>query len=265
MKDLVYKLIDRFKFLQKIYLRYFNEINIDNFCFPGICFRNNKIEMKSNILHIEKNNEIYNFTICCIGNNNKISLGDTIKINGTQHMKFDIIGNNNEIIIGNNVNLNNFSIFIRGNNNIIYIFDNCSFVFTNFHIEQDNNNIVVGKSTTIHGREYKPVHFALDEGTSIIINEDCMISNNVIFRSTDSHSIIDFDGNRINKAKNIIIGKHCWIGLNALILKGVIINDNNMVASGSICTKIFNEKNTIIGGNPAKVIKRNINWDRKFI
>lgn len=265
MKDICYEIINQFRFLQKIYIKFFNKIDIDSFSYPGIYFKNNVINMKNNIFHIGKNNEIFNLNIFCNGKNNKIILGDNNRINGKQNMKLYIIGNNNEIVIGNNISLNDFSIFISGNNNKIHISDNCSFTLTNFHLEQNNNSIIVGKGTTTHGREYKPVHFALDEGTTITINEDCMISNNVVFRSTDSHSIIDLEGNRINKARDIVIGKHCWIGLNALILKGVVINDNNVVASGAICTKNFNEQNTIIGGNPAKVIKRSINWDRKFL
>ena len=44
-----------------------------------------------------------------------------------------------------------------------------------------------------------------------------------------------------------------------MLLKGTEIPDYTVVAGGAICTK----KYTIIAGVPAKVVKRDINWDRE--
>ena len=46
-----------------------------------------------------------------------------------------------------------------------------------------------------------------------------------------------------------------WIGMDATILKGVTIGENSIVAAGSLVTKDV-EPNTIVGGNPAKTIKK---------
>lgn len=51
---------------------------------------------------------------------------------------------------------------------------------TEFHIERDNNTIFIGENTSMHGRGTKTVHFALDEGTNVVVGEDCMFS--MIFR-----------------------------------------------------------------------------------
>lgn len=134
-----------------------------------------------------------------------------------------------------------------------------------FHIEQDNNCLNIKKGTTFHGRNGYPVHIALDEGSSITINEDCMFSNGIQIRSTDSHSIIDSTGKRINYAEDITIGEHCWIGLGCIILKGTTIAPHTVVAAGSICTTEYHKGNCIIAGNPAKVVKENIDWDRKYL
>lgn len=109
------------------------------------------------------------------------------------------------------------------------------------------------------------MHIALDEGSSITINEDCMFSNGIQIRSTDSHSIIDSTGKRINYAEDITIGEHCWIGLGCIILKGTTIAPHTVVAAGSICTTEYHKGNCIIAGNPAKVVKENIDWDRKYL
>lgn len=53
----------------------------------------------------------------------------------------------------------------------------------------------------------------------------------------------------------IHIGKNVWIGANATVLHGVTIGDGAVVAAGAVATKDV-EPNTIVGGVPAKLIKR---------
>lgn len=45
------------------------------------------------------------------------------------------------------------------------------------------------------------------------------------------------------------------------ILKGASINDNSIIGFKSLVTKKYTEKNVIIAGSPAKIIKTNINWE----
>jgi acetyltransferase-like isoleucine patch superfamily enzyme len=53
----------------------------------------------------------------------------------------------------------------------------------------------------------------------------------------------------------IHIGKNVWIGANATVLAGVTVGDGAVVAAGAVVTKDV-EPNTIVGGVPAKVIKK---------
>ena len=55
----------------------------------------------------------------------------------------------------------------------------------------------------------------------------------------------------------IIIGENCWIGTNVRICKGVTIGDNSVVAACSVVTKDV-PPNCIVAGNPAKVVKTDI-------
>lgn len=55
----------------------------------------------------------------------------------------------------------------------------------------------------------------------------------------------------------IIIGENCWIGANVRICKGVTIGDNSIVAACSVVTKDV-PANCIVAGNPAKIVKTNI-------
>lgn len=55
--------------------------------------------------------------------------------------------------------------------------------------------------------------------------------------------------------KDIILGEKCWIGMNSVILPGVVLGDHTVVGAGSVVTKSFPEGNCIIAGNPARVIR----------
>lgn len=91
----------------------------------------------------------------------------------------------------------------------------------------------------------------------ITIGEDVKISEEVIIRDSDNHSIIK-EG--YQKTKPIHIGNHVWIGLRVTILKGVTIGDGAVIAAGAVVTKDV-PPNTLVGGVPAAVIRENINWE----
>ena len=55
----------------------------------------------------------------------------------------------------------------------------------------------------------------------------------------------------------IVIGENCWIGSHARICKGVTIGDNSIVAACSVVTKSV-PANCIVAGNPARVVKTDI-------
>jgi acetyltransferase-like isoleucine patch superfamily enzyme len=80
----------------------------------------------------------------------------------------------------------------------------------------------------------------------------------------DGHAIIDKKLKKVvNRPQNpIIIGDHCWIGSNVNFTKKAQIFENCVVGVGSVVTRSFNEANCIIAGNPAKIVKREISWDR---
>ena len=55
------------------------------------------------------------------------------------------------------------------------------------------------------------------------------------------------------KIGKVTIGNNVFIGMNSVILKGVSIGDNVIIGAGSIITKDI-ESNSVVAGNPAKVI-----------
>jgi acetyltransferase-like isoleucine patch superfamily enzyme len=52
----------------------------------------------------------------------------------------------------------------------------------------------------------------------------------------------------------VVLGNNVWVGRNSIILKGVHIGDNSIVAAGSIIVKDI-PSNQIYGGNPAQFIR----------
>jgi acetyltransferase-like isoleucine patch superfamily enzyme len=78
-------------------------------------------------------------------------------------------------------------------------------------------------------------------------------------RLIDSQALAPFFKNRPPRPKlktaPVRIGDNVWIGMNAVILKGVTIGDNSVVAAGAVVTKSI-PPNTIVAGNPAVTVKQ---------
>ena len=104
------------------------------------------------------------------------------------------------------------------------------------------NGVSIGDRTEIHvGKEV-----TIGDGT--LISWDCCIMDR------DYHAIGDAE-----IMKPVHIGNHVWIGCKAVILKGVTIGDGAVIAAGAIVTKDVPPR-CVVGGNPARVIKENIDW-----
>lgn len=78
-------------------------------------------------------------------------------------------------------------------------------------------------------------------------------------RIIDAHALAPFYKDRPPRpplrTAPVIIGDNVWIGMNAVILKGVAIGENSVVAAGAVVTKSVPE-NCVVAGNPAKIVKR---------
>jgi acetyltransferase-like isoleucine patch superfamily enzyme len=166
----------------------------------------------------------------------------TIKSGSICHSPlFHIIGNNNEIIIEEGCRIG----------------PKCS-----FWMEGDNIKIIIGPHTTFTDH----VHINAQEDNSFIkIGEDCMLSNHIIIRTSDSHPIYSITTHsRINSAKPIIIGNHVWIAPHSEIMKGSIIEDGVIVGSQTMVNKLV-PQNSLVVGRPMRVVKNDIYWTREDI
>jgi len=93
----------------------------------------------------------------------------------------------------------------------------------------------------------------LDGRNGIIFGNNVWVGPNVTIVSMN-HDVNDY--HNYIKGKPIKIGKNSWIASNVTILPEVELGEHTVVAAGSIVTKSFLDGNQIIGGNPAKFIKK---------
>src|ERR1700704_6622854 len=85
------------------------------------------------------------------------------------------------------------------------------------------------------------------------IADDVMIGPNVSI-ITSGHPVGPSRRRAFTIAKPIAIERHVWIPTGATIIGGVTVGENSVVAAGSVVTKNVSP-NTLVGGNPARVIR----------
>ena len=108
-------------------------------------------------------------------------------------------------------------------------------------------NIFVGKRVFINSC----CHFQ-DQG-GVYIGDDVLIGSQVVF-ATINHGKKP-ENRSDNHFAPIHVGNRVWIGSHVTILPGVTIGDNAIVAAGAVVTHDV-PANTVVGGVPAKVIKK---------
>ncbi len=113
-------------------------------------------------------------------------------------------------------------------------------------------HIKIGDNVGISGATiYARKHIDIGEGT--------LVGGNVKIIDNDFHPL-NVEARKADikadiKAKPIKVGKNCFIGCNAIVLKGTVLGDGCVVGAGAVVCGVFGD-NCIIAGNPAKEIKR---------
>ena len=92
--------------------------------------------------------------------------------------------------------------------------------------------------------------------SKIVLGKNVRLSEGVILRDSDNHEVLR-DG--YVKTAPITIGNSVWVGLRAIILKGVTIGDGSIVAAGALVNKPV-PPHTLVGGVPAKTLSSDITW-----
>ena len=96
-------------------------------------------------------------------------------------------------------------------------------------------------------------------GKEIRIGSHVLFANNVTVFDVSGHPVDPtkrFLGlpSEIDKVRPVVIGDNVWLGSSSIILPGVTIGDNSVVAAGSVVRDSV-PPNTVVSGNPAQVVK----------
>lgn len=201
----------------------------------------------------------------------------------------DILNGNRIIIIHNDgtekeVNvIKNLTIIHYGKNSLIKIHESSifrmpskielserAFVYIKKNTVIDATNIIIGRNNTLMIHDNciimrSTIHVNNEPNIEVIIGKDCLFAANTTILASDGHAIFDTNNKIINKPYfGVHIGNHVWICRNVTITKDVIIPNNCIIGISSLVNKANSfEENCIIAGIPARVIKKNITWDKK--
>jgi acetyltransferase-like isoleucine patch superfamily enzyme len=128
----------------------------------------------------------------------------------------------------------------------------------------ENARCTVGDFTLMNG--------ALVMAEELIeIGSYCMISWNVGIADSDFHPLDPVERRKDALAlapyykdrpprppirtAPVRIGDNVWIGMNAVILKGVTVGENSVIAAGAVVSRSV-AANTVVAGNPAVVVRQ---------
>ena len=175
-------------------------------------------------------------------------------------------GKNVSIILGSNAEVRIEEGVVIGDNTTIkaehsgsVIIKSKTVIGDGAYIASVDGKIVIEEGCRI-GKEFDCV---ASTNANIAVREKCLFSKRVSLRAASGHSIIDLD-NKMNTVaahkQHIEIGEHVWIAQSVVVLAGVVIGSDCVVGAGSLVTKTC-QKNCLIVGNPARVVRENIIWD----
>lgn len=110
-----------------------------------------------------------------------------------------------------------------------------------------------GRNIRVGQRVFLNQHCTLYSLAEITIGDDVLIGPNVSL-VTSEHPIAPSQRTAYLTGRPIVIEQGVWIAAGATIIGGVTVGENSVVAAGSVVTRDV-PANTLVGGNPARVIR----------
>ena len=122
--------------------------------------------------------------------------------------------------------------------------------------------VSLGRENFIDSRFWEPA-----EPYLIKIGNGCQITRGVLFFTHGGAGAVRKRYPEFDTFGKIVVGDYVYLGCNSLVMPGVTIGNNVIVAAGSVVTKSIPD-NVVVGGNPARFIctieeyiKRNMKYN----
>jgi acetyltransferase-like isoleucine patch superfamily enzyme len=118
-----------------------------------------------------------------------------------------------------------------------------------FHNCHDYHNLIIGDNCHVGKQCFFDLRGRVMIGKNVVISMKSSFITHQDMNKSDLKSIYP------SSYEDIIINDNCYLGVNTIVLKGVEIGNNSIVAAGCVVVSDVIE-NMIVGGVPAKTIKR---------
>jgi acetyltransferase-like isoleucine patch superfamily enzyme len=103
------------------------------------------------------------------------------------------------------------------------------------------------------------------EPGSITIGPRCLFASNIDVTVSDMHSVFDAaTGERLNPARDVLIGEHVWVADRCTVMKGARIGANAVIGAASVVTGTI-PPGALAAGAPARVIREGITWHHELL
>ena len=204
-----------------------------------------------------------NCTITFRGKNSQVIIDESVTVKGELKITLE---DNCKVFIGKNCIVGKGTILFSGDNAVYTMHPSVAYNSPDA-VLYSNSVLEIGKGTTIVGTMIRICHY-----NTVHIDEDCMLSRDIIMFCGDGHAIFDCKtrertnyplDSKINKYY-IHLHKHTWVGIHAIILGGTDVGKGSIIGAGSIVKGKY-PNNCVIAGNPAKVVRRDTAWSREYM
>ena len=165
------------------------------------------------------------------------------------------------VVIGNGTKLNGATLSARQREGCSLSIGSASNIEAALVLEQSSARISIGSRTHIGGGTLLAAASSIEIGDDVLIAFEALImdhnSHSLKFRERQ-HDVRDWvkgtkDWSTVAMAP-VKISNKAWIGVRAIVLKGVTIGEGAVVGAGSLVTANVPPW-TIVGGNPARIIR----------